>query len=417
MAGGIALFSFGGGGAAASYFISKLLEANFVPPVFAGSQGAIEVITNEAGVQFTEYEGVLREVVLATATNLISHPELSEGFYLVGTGDSGASMSFLTLGIGYFTAMSIGSMFMRVPRAGWKPTNWTPPADALTANVDFRQVLKTPQYYMLWTAVFGNACAGMAILSTGRSIVTEIFSVLVPAAATSAFAAKYIGSLSLANAGGRAFWAVTSDKIGRKSTYAVFGSGCLVLAGIPYYVLPLAMSSGGIVPLYIFTGGTLFLVVNYGGMFAVLPSYISDLFGEKHTGAIHGRVLTAWTAAGLTGPTLVSTLRAQTYNSEVDKLISLVDPDVFESTFAAPITEYHHLVEAKTVTIPRLLEIAPAGTIDPSPFLYNNTCYAMTGTLAVAAVANACITKVDRKHFTAVDGTSGLLADSQRKTT
>merc|ERR1719174_54186 len=105
---------------------------------------------------------------------------------------------------------------MRVPREGWQPAGWTPPKEGTVGkSVDYKTVLTTPQFYLLWTAVFGNAVSGMAILATGKTMMTEVFSVLAPTVVTGAFTTSYVASLSMANASGRFSWAVISDYLGR----------------------------------------------------------------------------------------------------------------------------------------------------------------------------------------------------------
>ena len=137
----------------------------------------------------------------------------------------------------------------------------------------------------------------------------------------------------------------------------------------------------------------------YGGGFATIPAYLADVFGTKYVGGIHGRLLTAWSTAGVLGPFAITHLRKSSFEDAVSQLAAKVDSDKFEQAFGAPVSELDALVSAKTVTIARLMDIAPAGTTDPTPFLYNSTMYAMAGFLGVAAVANAMVRPVDPKYW------------------
>ena len=136
----------------------------------------------------------------------------------------------------------------------------------------------------------------------------------------------------------------------------------------------------------------------YGGTFSVLPAYLADLFGPKHTGAIHGRLLTAWSAAAIGGPYLLATLRDSSYARCIDDLVQVCDPETFRDTFGAPISELQALLDAKTVTIPQLMAIAPPGTLDPTPALYNTSLYAMGGLLSCAFLCNLALRPIDPKY-------------------
>jgi hypothetical protein len=155
----------------------------------------------------------------------------------------------------------------------------------------------------------------------------------------------------------------------------------------------------GTVPLQIFYGTTFAIITWYGGVLALVPSYTADLFGPKYAGVIYGRLMTGWSVTAIGTPSLLASLRGGSAQKAIEDLASKVPPDVFEQHFHAPTSELSSLVATKTVTIARLMEVAPVGTVDPSPFLYDSTFYTMGGVLAVAAVSNALIRKVDPKVF------------------
>jgi hypothetical protein len=136
----------------------------------------------------------------------------------------------------------------------------------------------------------------------------------------------------------------------------------------------------------------------YGGGFATIPAYLADIFGTKFVGGIHGRLLTAWSVAGVLGPMAITSLRARAVESGIDELAGKVDPRTFEQTFGAPLEQLPALVEAKTVTLAKLMAIAPPGTEDPSAGVYNTTMFLMAGLLLIALLANALVKPVDPKH-------------------
>ena len=135
----------------------------------------------------------------------------------------------------------------------------------------------------------------------------------------------------------------------------------------------------------------------YGGGFATIPAYLADLFGTQYVGAIHGRLLTAWSVAGVIGPWAITALRENASRGAINDLAKKVSSTEFEKAFGAPLIELPSLIEKKTVTIPRLLEIAPAGTADPSTNLYNTTMFLMAALLLIAFFANASVRPVREK--------------------
>lgn len=136
----------------------------------------------------------------------------------------------------------------------------------------------------------------------------------------------------------------------------------------------------------------------YGGGFAAIPAYLSDLFGTKFVGGIHGRLLTAWSTAGVIGPLAITYLRDRSLRAALTDIASKVDPDTFEKTFGAPLAELPTLIAKKTVTLSKLMTLAPSGTVDPSSSLYNSTMLAMAGLLVIAFIANSLVRPVDPKH-------------------
>jgi hypothetical protein len=157
-------------------------------------------------------------------------------------------------------------------------------------------------------------------------------------------------------------------------------------------------ASQAVVWLVTFYAATMIIFTMYGGGFATVPAYLADLFGTKDVGGIHGRLLTAWSTAGVLGPMAIAGLKDRTRLGAIEDLGAKVDAEKFAAAFGQPITELKTLVEAKTVTIAKLMEIVPAGTADPTPTLYNTTMYLMAGLLALALIANLSIKPVASKH-------------------
>ncbi|WP_296654879.1 OFA family MFS transporter [Paraburkholderia sp.] len=217
--------------------------------------------------------------------------------------DVGVAQTFVVLGIAYFISMSIGAFAIRVPAPGWKPAGWTAPATTgklvSRSHVHIDQALKTPQFYLIWLVLFLNVTAGIGILGQASVMIQESFKDSVSAGA----AAGFVGLLSLFNMGGRFVWASASDWVGRKNTYFIF----FVFGAVLYYAVPQFAQSGNIV---LFVLAYCLILSMYGGGFSTVPAYLADMFGTAFVGGIHGRLLTAWAAAGVAGPVLVNYLRA-----------------------------------------------------------------------------------------------------------
>ncbi len=404
MATGMAIMGFGGGAMIGAPLKTYLLEKFATAPTYLGSESAVRLIT-ENGKRFAEVANQKLEVVVATATEAAKLPVPGDaGVYVVGTGDTGAASVFLTLGIVYFFIMLIASFSYRVPAKDWKPEGWTPPekdkANTMisTNNVHIDQALKTPQFWLLWVVLCFNVTAGIGVIGIAKTMMTEIFGSTLPTVATAAFAGTYVLMISVFNMCGRFFWASTSDFIGRKNTYHCF----FILGTLLYLSIPYAASAVSADPsvtwLIMFYAATMVIFTMYGGGFATIPAYLADIFGTLHVGGIHGRLLTAWATAGVLGPFVITYLRNMSVESAISDLTSKINPSLFEAKFSAPMSQINELITAKTVTVAKLMEIAPAGTIDPTSGLYNTTMYVMAGLLVVGFFANLMVRPVSEKH-------------------
>ncbi len=405
MATGIAIMGFGGGAMLGKPMIDGFLRFYYEAPQYLGSVDAVELVT-EAGRRMAMVGGTLREVVVVGANDLagmlVPGPE---GVYVVGSGSVGAAQTFFTLGAIYFVVMMIAAFSYRVPAAGWKPAGWEPPApedgarSMITANdVDIDQALKTPQFYQLWIVLCFNVTAGIGVLAVAKTMMTEIFGTTLPDIVDLEFAATYVLMISLFNMIGRFLWASASDYIGRRNTYFIFfGLGIVLYCSIPYFAGQVS-AQPATVWLVGFYAATMLIFTMYGGGFATIPAYLADIFGTRYVGGIHGRLLTAWSTAGVLGPLAITTLRENAVSAAIADLSARIDPATFRHAFGAGVAELDQLVAAKTVTIAKLMDIAPPGTPDPTPHLYNQTMYLMAFLLFLALIANALMRPVHPRH-------------------
>jgi MFS family permease len=405
MATGMAIMGFGGGAIIGAplkrYFIRLFYEA----PEYVGPVDQVDLVT-EAGRRFTEIGGQLREVVVVGANDvagmIMPGPE---GVYLTGTGNVGVAETFFVLGAIYFLVMLIAAFSYRLPAPGWQPAGWTPPDEAhrakrmiSTNHVHINEALKTRQFYQLWIVLCFNVTAGIGVLSVAQTMMTEIFGTTLPQIVDSGFAATYVAMISVFNMLGRFFWASSSDYLGRRNTYWIFFAlGIALYLSIPFVAQQVSVSRS-VVWLVYFYAATMVIFTMYGGGFSTIPAYLADMFGTRYVGGIHGRLLTAWSLAGYLGPVAITSLRERSIGTAIRELAGRVDPERFRAAFGAGIEELDALVAEQTVTIAKLMEIAPAGTVDPTPSLYNLTMYLMAALLAVALIANALMHPVAPKH-------------------
>jgi MFS family permease len=220
----------------------------------------------------------------------------------VASGDAVAKL-FLTLGLVYLVFMMFGAFIVRVPADDWKPEGFDPStvkAKALvtTDNVSAANAIKTPQFWLLWTVLFCNVTAGIGILEQASPMIQDFFRDGDTSTVAVTAAAGFVGLLSLFNMGGRFAWSTTSDFIGRKPIYMVY-----LGVGMVLYVLLATVGSSAT---WLFVILAAIIISFYGGGFATIPAYLRDLFGTYQVGAIHGRLLTAWAAAGVAGPLIVN---------------------------------------------------------------------------------------------------------------
>jgi MFS family permease len=289
----------------------------------------------------------------------------------------GVAPTFVTMGIVYFLFMMFGVFAVRVPPPDWKPAGYVPPAVSYKlitqANVSADEAPKTPQFWLLWIILCFNVTAGIGILEHASPMIQDMF--LLPkakagidptdaqalATATkqaATVAGGFVGLLSLFNMAGRFFWSSISDHIGRKAVYFIY----LLLGAALYFLIPMAGHSGSTV-FYVCLCAVILSM--YGGGFATIPAYLKDLFGTHQVGAIHGRLLTAWSVAGILGPQLVNNIRdhqlkvvhatgADVYAPTMYLMCGLLLVAAFCNFLVRPVDPRHHLAESPPVDNPQL---------------------------------------------------------------
>lgn len=260
-------------------------------------------------------------VILMNGGNLISFGDWQlhlDGFRSATS--VGVWQTFLTLGIGYMVFMLGGAFGYRVPPEGWAPDGWTPKATTnamiTSGNVHLDNAHKTPQFWLIWMVLCMNVSAGIGVLAMASPMLQEIFAGAligqpeIPFGALNeaqkisiaAIAGGFVSLLSLFNSGGRFAWASISDYIGRKQTYFVFFALGMVLYGLAPTLAHMGSTA-------LFVAAFCVILSMYGGGFSTVPAYLADIFGTKFVGAIHGRLLTAWSTAGVVGPMVIGYIR------------------------------------------------------------------------------------------------------------
>jgi MFS family permease len=265
--------------------------------------------------------------------------------YFAQPGDNGVAMAMFAMGGIYFIFMMFGAFLVRVPPDGWLPPGYVPRTNnamITSSNLDATVALRTPQFWLLWVVLCMNVTAGIGILEQASPMIQEMFKDRVAPAA----AAGFVGLLSLFNMGGRFFWSSISDHIGRKPTYMIFfGLGFAL-----YVLLPLTGTAFHSLTMFVLTAAVIMSM--YGGGFATIPAYLRDMFGKNNVTAIHGRLLTAWSVAGILGPVLVNYLRkyqidvrglppAQAYSFVLYVMAGLLVVGFIANLLVRPVHERH----------------------------------------------------------------------------
>jgi MFS family permease len=290
--------------------------------------------------------------------------------------DVGVMQTFITMALVYFVFMLGGAFGYRVPPSGWKPAGWTPPP-SLTRNamitqrhVHVKKVWGIPQFWLIWMVLTMNVSAGIGVIGMASPMLQEVFGGnLIGVAkrfgeldkaqltAIAGIAAGFAALLSLFNIMGRFFWASLSDRLGRKLTYTVF----FILGGVLYFSIPASAGAGSKL---LFVGAFCIILSMYGGGFATVPAYLGDMFGTQMVGAIHGRLLTAWSTAGILGPIVVNYMREyqlglgipreQVYNQTMYILVGMLVIGLICNLMVRPVADKWFMTEAELAEEKRL---------------------------------------------------------------
>jgi MFS family permease len=254
---------------------------------------------------------------------LIASPWSTSMLQTFGSTTSGIAAAFLVHGLVYAVFMSLGVFLVRVPREGWRPAGWRPPektekALVTTAQVSAANAIRTPQFWCLWIVLCFNVTAGIGILEKAAPMITDFFR-QTPVPVGTAAAAGFVALLSLTNMLGRFVWSSTSDLVGRKNIYRIYlGAGAVL-----YLIIALTGNSSKLV----FVLCAMVILSFYGGGFSTVPAYLKDLFGTYQVGAIHGRLLTAWSVAGVLGPMIVDGI------ADHETALGKQGPDLYTTSF------------------------------------------------------------------------------------
>jgi MFS family permease len=253
----------------------------------------------------------------------------------------GAWQALLVMAGLYTVAMIFGAMMVRVPAADWKPQGWVPKAVAATpVQVSVDTAWKTPQFWLLWVVLCMNVTAGIGILGQASPMIQDMFKVTPEAAA------GFVGLLSLFNLSGRFIWSSISDLTGRKMAYCIyFILGCTLYLSVPWTQATQQQT------LFVIVCGV--IISMYGGGFATIPAYLKDMFGNHQVGAIHGRLITAWSLAAVLGPQLVDRVSkaqkdagipaGEAYNGTLKLMAGLLIVGLIANLCVKPVHEKYHL--------------------------------------------------------------------------
>ena len=401
---------FGSGMLVAVPVLQRLLAYFRTAPVRLGSIEEVVLSLGADGQRVALVDGVEREVVIATARDLVESgfgSTLSEGVFLLGTGSNGVCESMVAMGGGVFALMHAAAWGYRLPanRVYEAPQAETPPAAPAEAlekeglapaaapndNVSLQAAMYTPNIYLLFAGSVGVCMTGLPFIQLGKFMVNDIFGAAL-GPSTAAIAAGFPSLIAAANMAGRFSWGPISDQIGCMRTSILFG------ASVPALLLgPFAtgiVASDPDTALMLFRTSALCSIGIFAGMPVILAPAAAEIFGGRFSGEIYQRLWLTVPLANFIGTTVMSKARDGAYARHATQLAAGVDEASFEAAFSAPKEDLAALIASKTVTLPLLLKLSPEGTPDPSPFLYNDVFYGLAGCSALALACNVAAFKL-----------------------
>lgn len=392
-ASGATLVGYGAGALVAAPAFSWLLRTFQRAPERLGPLDAAGIVTDASGRMFLNGT----ECVVAKAADLASWPLLQEGLYAVGSGSTGAPETFATLGVAYGALMAMAALQHRLPTRA-VASSAAADAGTTTFSVLPAVALRTPQFALLWGSFGLSIMGSYGILSAGATMFSDT------TGASAAAAATLVASMSVANLGGRLFWSNASDVlarrgggdpfVGRRFAYSLmWGAGPIfygaALLSVHSQPSPLATAALAV--------SVCAIISSFGGAAATWPAICGDLWGTKHVGVNAARQLSVVMPAAICGPAIVSWLRERGINKAIHDLAALVADAEFVRVFGAGKENLDALIRAKTVTIARLLELAPPGTTDPTYFVYDDMLMLMVALQGAAFVGMRFLRPVSAK--------------------
>jgi len=427
-ASGMAILGYGGGAMLTTTLYGPLIEKFRKVPEYAGPAGDLEFI-NQGGKLFLDTAQGLREVVVATQSDLQTSgmAEIADaGAYFVGTGSTGVAEVFATLGLGYGLAMVATSMVFKLPPHGHADRILTEVQNAATPPVvDSRELseeefkasqqkskmtmpahtppditpeesLRTHHFYLMFMGFGLSIAPAYGLISSGKLMMAETFGSNLPNIVTAGFTSSFVAAMSMANLSGRLFWPTVSDVIAkyqggnpfyaRKQTYLAMWAVSPICYGGVYWGVHECVRNPSILPLAVFSASFLTLLTSFGGTTATRPALMSDAYGERSTAVQTARQLSVVLPAAFLGPQIVAHCREGSTHKAIEELSTHVDDRAFHHAFGADKDVLPELIDTKTVTISRLMDLVPDTVQDPTPFLYDNAIMVMGG-FSLAALA------------------------------
>ena len=221
---------------------------------------------------------------------------------LVARTQSDLTMVFFWLGVVFACILIPTSLLLRDPPPGFAPA--AAAAAEETPDVPLRACLTSSEFVIMWLVFFFNISAGIAVISFQSSLLQDVWGLADPTIEPETLAeygAKLIAVSSLCNGVGRLLWGLLSDRLGRVRVFRILlASQMLVFAILMTERDP-----------WVFSALVCYVLLCFGGGFATMPSFVLDVFGNKHMSTIYGAMLTAWAAAGIFGPLYVGYLKDQ----------------------------------------------------------------------------------------------------------
>lgn len=422
--------AFGAGMLFAVPVIQRLLSHFRAPPTRLGSLEEVSLSLGEGGQRLATIDGERVEVVVATTRDLIESgfgDSLQEGVFLLGTGSNGVCETMVSMGAIVFGLMHTAAWSYRLPMtrvyhsppalaaaseaeaeerapgatSGAAPTLVSVPAEVAIkaegsppvrgpalplSDLTLAEAMRTPNMYFLFLGSVGVCMSGLPYVQLGKFMINDIFGTAM-GPTTAVIAAGFPSFVASANIGGRLLWGPVSDRIGCSTTSMLFGTSVPALLAVPYIATGMVTTDAA-AALSIFKLSALCSIGVFAGMPVLLAPAAAEVFGGSHSGEIYRRLWLTVPLANFIGTTLMSRARDAAYARHAAALADGVDEATFAATFGTSKADVPALVASKALTLPLLLSVSPEGTVDPSPFLYDDVFCTLAGCSAAALACN-----------------------------